>query len=378
MSRLFFAAAMSVIVVSCSSSVPIKSNGEHGKYVVGYIFAGDTLLNGNDIEVRKMTDLNYAFANIVDGKIAPGFKNDIENFKILNKLRSKNPYLRILVSVGGWEWSGGFSDMSLTENSRERFIRSVVSFLKDNDLDGLDIDWEYPNQLGKGNVYRPQDIEDFTSLLRELRSAFDKLGMQMHKHYLISIAAGASSNYLANTQIDSVQKDVDYINLMTYDFYVPGADSLAGPNAPLFTNPRDPHGYSDDSAVQEYIDAGVSPEKIVLGIPFYGHVWKVDSASHHGLYEPGGVADMRINGSSKNLEENVVNKNGFVRYWDTTSCVPYVFNADKKIFISYDDEESVKDKCEFIKARGLKGAMFWQYISDYKSRLLNVIYHELK
>ncbi len=328
--------------------------------------------------MEKLTHIIYAFANIKDGVVEQGFKNEIENFKILNQAKERNPNLKILISVGGWTWSGGFSDMCLTKESREKFINSAVSFLEKNNLDGIDIDWEFPGLPGYGNVHRPEDKENFTLLLKEMRSALNEAGIKNNKHYLLTIASGAFKNYLAHTEMGKDQKYLDFVNLMTYDFCEPDADSIAGHNAPLFTNPRDPNHNSDDAVVQEYIEAGVPPQKIVLGVPFYGHVWKVTSSEHHGLYEPGGQAKKRIWGSFKNIEQNLLNKNGFVRYWDSTSCVPYLFNKDEKIFITYDDEESLRDKCDYINARGLKGAMFWEYKSDYKNMLLKTLFNRLK
>ncbi len=374
--RIFTAAFLSIIIISCSGSNSIKQNTEHEKYIVGYLFPRDSLLNENDIAVEKLTHINYAFANIKDGKIAQGFKNDAENFKVLNQAKTRNPDLKILISVGGWTWSGGFSDMCFTKGSRSKFINSAVEFIKKNNLDGIDIDWEFPNLIGYGNVFRPDDKENFTNLVKELRSALDEIGKD-GKHYWLTAATGAFDDYLANTEMNKVQKYVDFVNVMAYDFCEPDADSIAGLNAPLFTNPRDPNHSSADAMVQNYIAAGVPPQKIVLGVPFYGHVWQVTSSDFHGLYEPGGQTRKHIRGSFKNIEPNLVNKNGFVRYWDSTSCAPYLFNEDEKIFITYDDEESLQAKCKYINEHNLKGAMFWEYTSDYQSHLLNTLYKGL-
>ena len=379
MRRIFAAVISSFVIVSCSTTRLLESNAEHGKYIVGYLFCGDSLINGNDIEVEKLTHVIYAFANIKDGKIEQGFKNDAENFKILNQTKSRNPYLKILISVGGWTWSGGFSDMSLTDTSRAKFIKSAVSFIEENNLDGIDIDWEYPGLPGAGNAHRPEDKENFTSLLKEMRNSLDNLGVKHNKHYLLTAATGASGNYLANTEMGEDQKYLDFINLMTYDFCEPGSDSLAGHNAPLFNNPRDPNHSSCDAMVQAYVDAEVPSNKILLGVPFYGHVWQVTASDHHGLYEPGGMPKIRMRGSYENIRLNLLNEEGFVRYWDSTSCAPYLFNGSEKIFITYDDEESLHDKCKYIGAHELKGAMFWSYSSKYyELRLLQTLYDGLK
>ena len=372
--RIITASILSILILSCSDSDSTKENS--GKYIVGYLFMRDSLLNGDDIAAEKLTHINYAFANIKDGKIAQGFKNDLENFKTLNRAKKRNPNLKILISVGGWTWSGGFSDMSLTKESRAKFISSAVEFIKTNNLDGIDIDWEFPNLIGYGNVYRPEDKENFTSLAKELRSALDELGKD-GKHYLLTAATSSFDDYLANTEMGKVQKYMDFLNVMTYDFCIPGSDSIAGHHTPLYTSPRNPYHSSSDEMIQKYIKLGVPPEKIVLGVAFYGHVWQVTSSDFHGLYEPGGETEKHIRGSFKNIEQNFVNKNGFVRYWDSTSFAPYLFNKDEKIFITYDDEESLQAKCKYIIEHNLKGAMFWEYTGDYKSHLLNTLYDGL-
>ncbi len=369
---------MGLVLASCAGTFSVQQKAGNERYVVGYLFQGDSLVNPDSIDLGDLTHLMYAFANIKDDTIAEGFRNDAENFRILNGEKSKYPNLKILISVGGWGWSGAFSDMCLTEESRETFIRSAVGFIEKNGLDGIDIDWEYPGLPGAGNVHRPEDKQNFTSLLAELRIALDELGARTGKHYLITAAAGAFKKYLENTEMAEDMKYLDFINLMTYDFSSPGGDSVAGHNAPLFTNPKDPRHNSDDQAVQDFVAAGVPPSRIVLGVPFYGHVWQVDTSSFNGPYERGGPPQGRLYVSYGDLVENLINKNGFVRYWDSTSCVPYLLNRQSGTFISYDDVESLSDKCDYIKAHELKGVMFWSFKSDYRSILLRTLHARLK
>ena len=377
MLRIFIGVILSFLMVSCSSTELMKSSKAHDKYIVGYLFPRDSLINGSDIAVEKLTHINYAFADIRDGMIAQGFKNDIKNFEILNKAKQRNPDLKILISVGGWTWSGGFSDMCLTAESRAKFIKSAIDFIEVNKLDGIDIDWEFPCLIGNGNVHRPEDKENFTSFLKEMRAALNILGAGDGVHYLLTAATGTFDDYLANTELDKDQEYFDFMNVMAYDFCEPDADTIAGHHTPLYTNPRDPNHNSSDAMIQKYLKLGVKPNKIVLGVAFYGHIWQVTSEDYHGLYEPGGQVKKRIRGSFKNIVQNMLNKNGFVRYWDSTSCAPFLFNDNEKIFVTYDDEESLAAKCKYINKYDLKGAMFWEYTSDYQFRLLNALYEGL-
>ena len=158
-----------------------------------------------------------------------------------------------------------------------------------------------------------------------------------------------------------------------YD-YADGSDSLSGHHTNLYVSSGDTAQYSADRSIKEFIAAGVPPRKIVIGIAFYGKGWQMLSDTNHGLYQRA-VAPSRGGGFTY-LKDSMINKNGFARYWDTVAAAPYLFNAEKRIFISYDDEESVKRKCAYVKQYHLAGAMFWEYNSDKKEYLLKVIAEE--
>ena len=238
-------------------------------------------------------------------------------------------------------------------------------------------DWEFPNLEGYGNVHRPEDKENFTLLLRDFRDALNELQKGENKHYLLTIAAASFDDYIANTELGKLQQYLDFMNVMAYDMYESDYDSIAGHHTPLFTNPMDHKKFSSDEAIKRIVKTGVPIEKLVLGVAFYGRAWEVTSAENHGLYQQGGPVKKQVNASFKNLKPNLENKNGFVRYWDSISMAPYLFNEKEKIFITYDDEQSLREKCKYIKENNLKGAMFWQYYSDYDHRLLETLYNEL-
>jgi chitinase len=291
-------------------------------------------------------------------------------------LKQENPSLTVLVSVGGWLWSGNFSDMALTKESRKLFIDSVVEFVDRNRLDGLDIDWEYPGQVGAGNHFRPEDKQNYTLLLKELRERFDHQEKELHRRLYITIATGASSAFLAHTEMGKVQKYVDTVNLMAYDYYEPSSDAITGHHAPLFTNPADPKKISADRSVQEYEQAGVPAAKIVLGVPFYGHVWGEVPDTDHGLFQPGKPVPHAF-AQYGNISATMLN-NGFTRYWDSTASVPYLYNPEKRIFVSYEDSESLGQKSRYVLDHRLGGVMFWDYAGDPMGTLLDAINAGLK
>ena len=339
--------------------------------VVGYVFQKDAALTPGQIDARSLTRVNYAFANIKDGRMVTGFAADAENFAFLNGLKRENPSLTVLVSVGGWLWSTDFSDVSLTAESRKIFIASVMEFLARYQMDGLDIDWEYPGMVGSGHTFRSEDKENFTLLLKELRQRFARESKRSGKKLYLTIAAGASEEYLAHTEMAKVARYVDTVNLMAYDFYEPTDDGLTGHHAPLFTNPADPKKVSADASVEAFERAGVPAKKILLGVPFYGHVWGEVADREHGLYQPGKAAPEGY--APYSVVSSETTGSGYVRYWDPVARVPYLYNADKRLFVSYEDAESLAAKCGYVREHGLDGVMFWDYSGDPSGTLLKAL-----
>jgi chitinase len=339
--------------------------------VIAYVFPQEQIIRPTAIAVRKLTRINYAFANIKDGRMVTGSPVDERNFPILIALKKENPSLTVLVSVGGWLWSGGFSDAALNAESRSLFIQSVVEFIDKYQLDGLDIDWEYPGMAGAGHRFRAEDKQNYTLLLSELRDRFDREEKRLHRRLFLSIAVGGESDFIEHTEMAKVQKYVDTVNLMAYDYYEPGSEKITGNHAPLFTDPADPKKISADSSVQAYEEAGVPADKIVLGVPFYGHVWGGVDDENHGLFRPGKTVPDEFTSFGK-ISAQMLNK-GFTRYWDATASAPYLYNPTKRLFVSYEDPESLTVKCKYVLNHHLAGVMFWDYDSDPSHVLLNAI-----
>lgn len=339
--------------------------------IIAYIFPRDHVIQPGEVAANKLTRVNYAFANIKDGRIDAESPADAPNFATLVALKQQNPSLQVLVSVGGWLWSGGFSDMALTPASRARFIDSAVAFIRQYKLDGLDIDWEFPGQIGAGNRFRPEDKENYTLLLRDLRLRFDREQRLLGRRLYLSVATGAGQDWLEHTQMDRVAREVDTINLMAYDFYEPDSDKITGNHAPLYHDPADPKPGSAADAVRDYERAGVPARRIVLGVPFYGHVWGNVGPANHGLFQPG--SDMPHSFARFQDIGSGMLPQGFTRYWDAASQVPYLYNEQTKVFVSYEDPVSLAVKCAWVRREGLAGIMFWEYTADPSGRLLDTI-----
>ena len=338
--------------------------------VIGYVpgFRGE--IDENTIDAKKLTHINYAFVNVRDSLAwLENVATDTVNFRKLNSLKKINPDLKILFSVGGWGWSDFFSDAVLTESSRETFARSNAKIVEDYDLDGVDIDWEYPGMRGQDNIFRPEDKENFTLMFQALREALDELTSRTGKKYLLTTAIPCFTRFIEMTEMDKAQQYLDYINLMAYDFYVAG--DTAGHHSNLYPSENYDKEQSGDRAYQEYTKAGVPAEKLVLGIPFYGRSWYMKTADNHGINRP--VDSLARGGGYTFIKDSLATRPGFIRYWDKKAQAPYLFDSQTNQLVSYDDEESVKLKCAYVREHGMAGVMFWQYASDPKEYLLNAI-----
>lgn len=360
---------------------------------VGYFSSWSTYSNFqvSNIDASQLTHIHYAFANISEAgemmlgdswaDVEKSFPGDLStqpikgNFNQLLKLKQQYPHLKTVISVGGWSWSGRFSDVALTEQSRTIFANSAVQFIVKYGFDGIDIDWEYPVAGGlSGNIQRPEDKQNFTLLLKKLRETLNAQSAKDGKEYSLSIAAGAGKAYANNTELNLLHPYVDYIQLMTYDFH--GSwDTITGLNAPLYRDPESKfYGeWSVNDAVLTFLNAGVPAGKLIMGLPLYGRVFNQVTNSNNGLYQSFTGGGSAISYGA--LEASYINVNGYTRYWEADSKVPWLFNGSQ--FISYDDAESIGHKTNYIKTMGLGGAMMWELSHDPNKVLLSKIHLDL-
>ena len=218
--------------------------------VIAYCW-NDALAGFTQEDAQRLTHVNLAFGLLKDGLL------DLHLLKYLHllpRLREWNPEMKIVLSVGGWG-ADGFSDMAMTEEGRRNFAKSCLDAVEKYNLDGIDIDWEYPCNDAAGIGADPRDKENFTALLKTLR---EYLGEKR----IVSVAVGASQRCIADTQMDKVAEIVDYVQLMTYDM-VDG--TRAGHHAALGATKGDKSGLNTRDTVEAYRRAGVPYEKIIIG-----------------------------------------------------------------------------------------------------------------
>lgn len=349
-----------------------------GKYIVGY-YADWASVSGytpDKIDASKLTHLNYAFAKI-DGnyKIALTEPSaDSANFEKFRRLKARYPALKTLISVGGWADSALFSDAASTSANRAVFAQSCLDFILANGFDGVDIDWEYPVAGGMaGNSNRPEDKQNFTFMLQAIRDKLNQQSGRDGKTYYLTVAGGASSSYINRIEVQKVAGLVDYIFIMGYDMHGPW-DKYADLNAPLYVPDESSPQYKigDFDSVNAYLQAGVSPSKLVLGMPFYGHRYTVTDAANNGLY---GTFTSYSAISYDEIASGYLNNPLYQLFYHPSARVPYLFGNNT--FISFDNAQSIAEKAQFAKSRRLAGVGAWELSQDRNGVLLGSAYTAL-
>jgi chitinase len=377
LAKIFGRLTASVLcVLACTLSLRAAQAEGDSYRIVGYV-AGWAI--PAVIHPGKLTHINFAFARITpDGTVALANAGLEKSLLRILALRKKSPRLKVMVSIGGWE-ADGFSDAAVTDASRAAFADSAVEFVRKYSLDGVDIDWEYPGQGVAGIKYRAEDRQNFTRLLWTLREKLDAesavQGRTGGDRYTLTIAS-ADREYFDHTEMDKLQVYLDWVNVMSYDFFnslTPTTGHHAGLYGAALASPTDRDA---DASIKQHLAAGIPPEKLVLGVAFYGRGFAGVKPVNNGLNQP--YARFEAAHDYSELADKLIGKQGFVRHWDDRAKAPYLWNSGSRTFISYDDPESIGIKARYVKGHHLGGMMFWELSEDRNDELLDVIVRSMR
>ena len=317
-----------------------------------------------DIQAQYHSHIIYAFAKIVDNEIAlvdpyadigNGYTETGTQFdgslKRLLELKQQNPTIRTLIAVGGWTLSGNFSSMASTATTRQIFATSCARFIEKYGFDGVDIDWEYPTSI--------QDRQSYTMMLADLRNEFDRLPGTKR---IITATIPASPNTLQYFDLVSIQGVVDFINVMTYDFF--GAWSpTTGHQANLYSSPAGE--LSVDSSLNYIKSVTGSLEKMVMGIPAYGRAWGNVSVVNNGTGQAFGTIPPGSYESGVFDFKDIVNFNSsYTRFYDDTIVASWIYNPSSQVYITYDDPTVITKKAEYVLSSNMLGMMIWDSSGD--------------
>ena len=294
-----------------------------------------------------LTHINYAFAELYmkDGEYqkfaVQGKKSRFDSVK--RYVKSKNPNIKFLISFTNSTDhlvnSGGFSQLVKSPEMRRKFAEDCKQFLIEEDIDGVDMNWEFPGMTWGSTEYDTKnDVKNYTLLIKELREV-------LGKDYLLTYAGYCRNKRPTNDDgykyidVKAVEPYVDYVNIMTYDF-----DAAPNHNAAW----KDSDSYWDcERTINEYLSIGATPSKLVLGIPFYGRTgW-----GSNGAHAYNSIIKLKASDGYK------------IDNWNESCGVAYV-TKDGKFYCSYDNAKSIGIKGDKIRKLGLRGMMAWEYNLD--------------
>lgn len=319
------AAALGVLV-SCGS---VKSGEEvvaasrDSKVVVAYVTSWSEVMP----DPQYMTHINYAFGHVNESFNGVKIDNE-ERLRQIVDLRKQKPELKVLLSIGGWG-SGRFSEMAANDEYRRAFAADCDRVVKEFALDGIDIDWEYPTSSMANISSSPDDTENFTLLMQDIRAA---IGNEKE----LTLATVASARYI---DFKAILPSVDFVNIMAYDMA----------SAPKHHSALYPSGHSgditSDGAVTAHLKAGVPPSKLVMGMPFYGRGG--DGYPSFQDYNKVGNTDTQ-----------------YTEKWDEVAQVPYLADKNDTLVFGFENPRSLAIKCQYILDKDLLGGMYWDCSGD--------------
>ena len=322
--KMMMAAALGVLV-SCGS---VKSGEEvvaasrESKVVVAYVTSWSEVMP----DPQYMTHINYAFGHVNESFNGVKIDNE-ERLRQIVDLRKQKPELKVLLSIGGWG-SGRFSEMAANDEYRRAFAADCDRVVKEFALDGIDIDWEYPTSSMANISSSPDDTENFTLLMQDIRAA---IGNEKE----LTLATVASARYI---DFKAILPSVDFVNIMAYDMA----------SAPKHHSALYPSGHSgditSDGAVTAHLKAGVPPSKLVMGMPFYG----------------------RGGDGYPSFQDNKVGNTDtqYTEKWDEVAQVPYLADKNDTLVFGFENPRSLAIKCQYILDKDLLGGMYWDYSGD--------------
>ena len=322
----------------------------------------------DSFDTKLLTHIIYCFGHLDGNRLKIKSDRDTLIIQKMVSLKAQNPGLKVLISLGGWGGCQTCSDIFATKDGRKQFVKSVKQLIDYFGADGIDLDWEYPAIQGyPGHKYAPEDKNNFTSLVSQLRKI-------LGEKQIITFAAGGFQKFL-DSAVDwkSVMKKVNYVNLMTYDL-VNGYSPTTGHHTALYSSTSQPE--STDNAVQYLVKKGIDPAKLIIGTAFYGRTWKNVPNENNGLYQSG---TFKTSIGFKNFSTKLSQDSGFVFYWDDVVKAPYAYNSVQKLFATFDDKRSMEVKSKYVIEKKLGGIMFWQLGDDiFSNGLLQTIHTTIK
>lgn len=318
------------------------------------------------------------------------------HFAQLAQLKNEHPNIKILPSFGGWTMSEPFHAMAKDPKAIAHFSKTAVELIAKYDFfDGIDLDWEYPGGGGLttspwnpdtklSDEVKASERAAFTHLVKVLRADLDSLSKQTDREYELSTAVGVGAK---TKQIDWQAASPYLTNMfaMTYDF-LGGWGTQTGHMTNLHATERSWWGMGADVFLNQMIEQGIPSHKLVIGAAFYGRGWQGTQAYNGELPK----SDLQSDGGAPfgtgengyfmywDLVKNYGDAQGYQYKYDEQAQAPYLWNPESKVFISFEDQRSIKAKAAWAKSKNLGGIFVWELSGDPTGELVEVMSEELK
>ncbi|KAL0257640.1 hypothetical protein SLS55_006803 [Diplodia seriata] len=357
---------------SCQSNCDQPGSGGSGgnvqERVIGYYeaWAHDRSCNGMDFEdipVDALTHLYFSFSYISpELDVVPMDDLSVDLFSRMTDLKKKNSDLKMVIALGGWTFNDNgtvtqpvFSNMVSTAANRKLIIDNLLAFLRQFAFDGVDFDWEYPGAGDRGG--HEDDGANFVTFLKELNEAIAEDPVD----YIVSFTIPTSYWYLRGFDLKAINH-ADFVNVMSYDLH-----GIWDSNNPIGSQVLAHTNLSEiESSLNLLWRNDVPPEKLNLGLGFYGRSFQLADPA---CWKPGclflGGASAGSNSGTLSFREitDIIKQNDLKPYYDKKEAVKYlVWNRDQ--WVSYDDEETFKQKIDFANKLGLGGLLIWSIDQD--------------
>lgn len=337
-------------------SVPIDMSDITGIYYSNWSVYGPKHYP-SDLDVKNLTHVFYAFLKIDPERGTVLFSDpwaDIEMpvdgapgaVRALMSLKSKNPHLKVVASIGGWGTAAMFQQVVGNAKKQRELVRSVLDIVSVYGFDGLDIDWEYPSTPKEGQL--------LTELLKELRHGMSKIGPQLS----LSVASPASPEILANFPLQQMDRYLSFWNVMGYDFFGASWAPVTGHHSNLFGNDE----RSEPSAslsIHYYMYRGITPEKLVLGMPLYARTFYKPKEPRMGV-------PFDRNSPYESDIVDYINITLVHEQYDGRRVAAFRFDPDTNLLYTYDNPQCAREKAQFVRRHRLRGGFWWDSKGEAK------------
>ncbi|RMY23372.1 hypothetical protein D0867_02086, partial [Hortaea werneckii] len=309
----------------------------------------------SNIDASKWTHINFAFALIdkTTYEVAQMAPTDIQQYMQLTDLKRDNLNLKVFISIGGWDAGCAiFLDMVSSPSRRSAFINSLKRFLKQYVFDGVDIDWQYP--VAEDRDGTQADYENYVVFLEELRAG---LGTKYGMTAILPI----SYWYLQHFDVKNLAKHLDWFNMQRkWDSKITTAERVV-------------QAHSNLTEIDQGLDHlwlnGIDPQKVVLGLGFYGRAFTLGSpgcskpgCNFSGRAKKGECTEQSGILSNSEIQE-IVTDNAITPILVKEDAVKYL-TWDSNPWVSYDDEETFRMKREYANSLCLGGMIVWALDMD--------------